>query len=374
MAGSAGGVNKLARYTIVAVSIAVVGYLLWLFHSIVWYIITAMVVSLMGRPLVLLLGRMRFGRFRCPTSVGAAIALVTIFAFFGVLFWLFFPLITKQFEVLRGVDLNEILRSASEPLAVLDAQIAELIPSNAESFSILDAIQQQANSLLDAELFRNVFSSTASFLTEMLVAIFSVAFIAYFFMKEDGLFLRGLTFFFPERYEENIRHAVSRSESLLRRYFIGLAIESVIITILTVIGMLVLRLSLNTALVIGVLAGVLNVIPYVGALISLGIAMIIPLAMYTAGSVPMGIGKLLLLIAVVFIAIRFLDNFLLQPYIYSSSAHAHPLEIFIVLLMAGSLAGMLGMFLAIPVYTIARVVGKEFFNNFHLVQRLTKNI
>ncbi len=366
--------NKLARYIIVAVSIAAVVYLLWLFHSIVWYIITAMVVSLMGRPLVHLLVRIRVGRFRCPTSLGAAIALVTIFAFFGVIFWLFFPLIIRQFEVLREVNLNQLLRSASEPLALLDAQIAELIPSNAESFSILDAIQQQANSLLDAELFRNVFSSTASFLTEMLVAVFSVAFIAFFFMKEDGLFLRGLTFFFPERYEENIRHAVSRSEALLRRYFIGLAVESVIITILTVIGMFVLRLSLNTALVIGVLAGVLNVIPYVGALISLGIAMIIPLAMYTAGSVPMGIGKLLLLIAVVFIAIRFLDNFLLQPYISSSSAHAHPLEIFIVLLMAGSLAGMLGMFLAIPVYTIARVVGKEFFNNFHLVQRLTKNI
>jgi len=366
--------NKLARYIIIAVSIAAVGYLLWLFHSIVWYIIIAMVVSLVGRPLVKLLRRVKIGRFHCPSSLGAAIALVVLFALFGGLFWLFFPLVTKQFEMLRNVDLNALLHSLSGPLSLLDAQIAELLPSDAERFSFLDELQRQAYSLVNAELFRSVFSSTASFVTEMLVAIFSVAFMAYFFMKDDGLFIQGLTFFFPERYEENIRHAVSQSEALLRRYFIGLAVESVIITILTIIGMLALRLSLNTALVIGIVAGVLNVIPYVGALISLGIAMLIPLGLYSTGTAPMPLGELLVFIALVFIAVRFLDNFLLQPYIYSSSAHAHPLEIFIVLLMAANIAGMLGMFLAIPVYTIARVVGKEFFNNFHLVQRLTKNI
>ena len=366
--------NKLARYIIIAVSIAAVGYLLWLFHSIVWYIIIAMVVSLVGRPLVKLLRRVKIGRFHCPTSLGAAIALVLLFALFGGLFWLFFPLVTKHFEMLRDVDFNALLHSLSGPLASLDAQIEDLLPVEADRFSLLDELQRQAHSLINADLFRSVFSSTASFVTDLLVAIFSVAYIAYFFMKDDGLFLQGLTFFYPERDEENIRHAVSQSEALLRRYFIGLTVESVIITILTIVGMLALRLSLNTALVIGVIAGVLNVVPYVGALISLGIAMLIPLGLYSSGTAPMGLGKLLVLIAVVFIAIRFLDNFLLQPYIYSSSAHAHPLEIFIVLLMAASLAGMLGMFLAIPVYTIARVVAKEFFNNFHLVQRLTKNI
>lgn len=366
--------NKLARYIIVAVSIAVIVYLLWLFQSIVWYILIAMVLSLMGRPIVQLLQKIRIRNWQCPNALGAAIALVVLFAVFGFLFRAFFPLVATQFDELQDVTPAQLLETLSTPLAFLDEKITSLLPLDVARFSLLEELQKHMHSLINADLFRSLFSSTATFISDALVAIFSISFIAYFFMKDDGLFIRGLTFFFPQRYEENIIHAVSRSELLLRRYFIGLLLESFIITILTVVGMLALGLSLNTALVIGIVAGVLNVIPYIGALISLGLALLITLAMTTTGVAPMPTERLLLLIIIIFIAIRIIDNFLLQPYIYSSSAQAHPLEIFIVLLMAANLAGMLGMFLAIPVYTIARVVGKEFFSNFHIVQRLTKNI
>jgi predicted PurR-regulated permease PerM len=83
---------------------------------------------------------------------------------------------------------------------------------------------------------------------------------------------------------------------------------------------------------------------------------------------------LLGLMLVVFISVQVIDNILFQPLIYASSVLAHPLEIFIVLLIAGSVAGILGMFLAIPAYTVIRVIAKEFFNNFKLVKRLTENI
>jgi predicted PurR-regulated permease PerM len=65
---------------------------------------------------------------------------------------------------------------------------------------------------------------------------------------------------------------------------------------------------------------------------------------------------------------------LFQPLIYSSSVKAHPLEIFLVIIAAGSIAGILGMFLAIPTYTIVRVIAKEFFVNMKLVRKLTENL
>jgi predicted PurR-regulated permease PerM len=65
---------------------------------------------------------------------------------------------------------------------------------------------------------------------------------------------------------------------------------------------------------------------------------------------------------------------LLQPLIYSSSVKAHPLEIFFVILIGGSLAGIAGMLLAIPVYTVLRVIAREFFSKFRLVNKLTKDI
>jgi predicted PurR-regulated permease PerM len=78
--------------------------------------------------------------------------------------------------------------------------------------------------------------------------------------------------------------------------------------------------------------------------------------------------------AIVFIVVKIIDDILFQPLIYSSSVKAHPLEIFLVILAAGSMAGVLGMMLAIPAYTILRVVAREFFVNLKIVKKLTENL
>jgi len=78
--------------------------------------------------------------------------------------------------------------------------------------------------------------------------------------------------------------------------------------------------------------------------------------------------------AIVFIVVKIIDDILIQPLIYSSSVRAHPLEIFLVILAAGSMAGILGMMLAIPAYTILRVIAREFFVNLKIVKKLTENL
>jgi len=79
-------------------------------------------------------------------------------------------------------------------------------------------------------------------------------------------------------------------------------------------------------------------------------------------------------VIVVFSLVTLFDNIVLQPLIYSKSVNAHPIEIFIVILMAGSLAGIPGMMLAIPGYTVLRIVAKEFLSGFKLIDKLTENI
>ena len=66
--------------------------------------------------------------------------------------------------------------------------------------------------------------------------------------------------------------------------------------------------------------------------------------------------------------------FIFQPFIYSNSVKAHPLEIFIVILIAGNIWGIWGMLIAIPAYTVIRVFAKEFLSNFKVVQKLTDKI
>ena len=88
----------------------------------------------------------------------------------------------------------------------------------------------------------------------------------------------------------------------------------------------------------------------------------------------MGTGERLSVIAGSLLIIKGFDDFVLQPTLYSERVKAHPLEIFIVILIAGSLAGIVGMLLAIPSYTVLRVFAKEFFSQFRLVQKLTEKI
>ena len=79
-------------------------------------------------------------------------------------------------------------------------------------------------------------------------------------------------------------------------------------------------------------------------------------------------------IGIILFCIKGFDDFVLQPTIYSERVKAHPLEVFLVILIAGNVAGITGMLLAIPSYTVLRVLAKEFFSEFALVQKLTQNI
>jgi len=79
-------------------------------------------------------------------------------------------------------------------------------------------------------------------------------------------------------------------------------------------------------------------------------------------------------LAGVFLVVNFIDNNILVPVIYSKSVKSHPLEIFLVIIIGGGIAGLLGMLLAVPVYTLLRVIAKEFFQQFRVVKKLTETI
>jgi predicted PurR-regulated permease PerM len=83
---------------------------------------------------------------------------------------------------------------------------------------------------------------------------------------------------------------------------------------------------------------------------------------------------LMLRMGLVFWIVQILDNNLFQTWIFSNSVNAHPLEIFLVIVLAGTLAGIPGMIFAVPGYTFLRIIGKQFFTNFKFVRSLTKNM
>ncbi|HPV56310.1 MAG TPA: AI-2E family transporter [Tenuifilaceae bacterium] len=366
--------NQLVRYIIIGAIVAVVGFLLWYFSSIVAYILISAVFSLVGKPIVDGISRIKIKGWSPPRFVGATVALVGIWLLFIVFFRVMIPLVVNQFNELGSVDVQAMVDSFSQPLDELQTFIHQYLPSSAKDFSLKEFVTNKITNVFSVSMVASFFSSTANLIMNLFVALFSVSFITFFFLKDDTLFYKGIIILFPEKYEGQLSRALSSINVLLRRYFVGILIESTAIMTLDTIGLTLIGIKFETAIVVGLIAGILNVVPYVGPLVGTIIGTLIGLATNLDVALTAQLLPLTIWMLVVFLTTQLIDNVVFQPLIYGNSVKAHPLEIFIVLLIAGSVAGILGMLLAIPCYTVIRVFAKEFFNNFRVVQKLTEKI
>ncbi|MBR0073099.1 MAG: AI-2E family transporter, partial [Bacteroidales bacterium] len=129
------------------------------------------------------------------------------------------------------------------------------------------------------------------------------------------------------------------------------------------------------ALLIAAICGVMVVIPYLGAIIGSVLSFVI-LIVSTLNLSTDGVEILPLLLTFygIFVVVKLIDDFVMQPLIYSKSVKAHPVEIFIVILVAGKIGGVLGMIAAIPAYTLIRIFVKEFWSNSKFVKQFIKEL
>lgn len=362
--------QKVPKY-LIAMLAAVVGLLfLWYFRTIVIYIIIAAVLGIIGRPLVNIIRRVHIKNFRIPDWLAGLVTLLVIWGVAVTFFSLFIPLIFNKITILASLDVTSALNSFQEPISRFEEFLHQYFAVDTEKFSITGSLANWISGLLDWNVLNNFFGSIISVAASTVIALFSVTFMAFFFLKDDNLFLRILLAITPTKYEENIKHALSSSTRLLSRYLLGILAESTIVMLIVSVGLMIWGFSAADAFFMGIIVGVLNVIPYVGPWLGFGICLLV------GGFIPTDMTFLTVFLAIgsSVIAAQATDNLVLQPVLYSNSVNAHPLEIFIVLLMAGQIGGVIGMIVAIPAYTVLRVIAKEFFFNFKLVQKLTQNM
>lgn len=347
----------------------VAGFLVWYFQTIVFYILIAAVLSLIGKPLVRLICSLKIRGWKPPKWVAASITLLLMMLVIGATAQSIIPVVIDKANQLKELNPQDLTQALSGPMADIEHYINSVFPSS--QFSIKEYLTSQIEPLIHSGVIQETIGSLTTMIVDLGIAVFSISFITYFFLKDDSLFFDGVVILFPARYEQNIQRAMTSTTTLLIRYFIGLCIEMIIKLICISVPLYFIGFEWNTALIIGLISAVLNVVPYIGpiigALIGFGIAMLAP-------PVDSSIGIIIFQMTLIFGIFQLIDNIILQPYIYSSSVKAHPLEIFIVILMAGYIAGVTGMLFAIPAYTVLRVFAKEFFNNFRVVQKLTENI
>lgn len=366
---------KTGKYFIAAIGILIAGLIIWYFSNIIAYILIAFVLSLIGHPLVSLIDRIKISKFVIPKPLNAFISLALIWTLIFTFFRIFVPIVADEAQELSSINTEVLQKSLEEPLKSAENWYLEISnKTGAKSINFEEYVTNKIVAFLNVSDLSKIFQTITGLLGDIFVAFFAISFITFFFLKDEKLFVNSLVLIIPEKYEDNVIHALSSIKRLLSRYFIGIIIDvSIMITLIT-IGLNIVGIELRHALVIGLFMGMLNVIPYVGPVLGgafgllVGILTNIEMHFYTE------LMPLLGFMLLVFITVQVIDATLIQPTIFSNSVNAHPLEIFLVILTAGSLAGIAGMILAIPSYTILRVIAKEFFNKFRVVKKLTEKI
>lgn len=369
-------IDRLARYIIILGTLAIAAVLCYLFSSVLAYILLAFVVSLIGQPVFRLLKKIRIKGKSAPDALLAVITLLVIFA-------LLFLLIMQVVPVVSGILRDASLMNAQESMDThnlinrINDWIISVVPWVGEDFDGVQMLIQKLSEVVDLSNIPSILGSVASAVAGIAVGLFSVLFISFFFVKDETLFGRIIGSIVPDTIEDKVQKTVLDIDRLLSRYFVGLLMEIFGVVLLDCLGLwLIARIGFNYALGIAFIAGLLNIIPYVGPLIGEAIGVVLCLILkYGAGvGLNVNIWIFALIVLAIMLSVQLIDNFIYQPLIYSTSIKAHPLEIFIVLLIAGHIGGIVGMLIAIPAYTVIRVIASRFFYDFKVVKRLIPDV
>lgn len=368
-------IDKLAKYILIAAGLAIAGTICWYFRNVIIYMLVAVVVSLISKPIMKLLQKITVKGRRLPDWILAAFTLLTVLVLLMTMVSMIIPIVSG---ILKGISISSIESAAAQisaPLSNFNEFLRNTFPSLGYNFKIETALMAELQKLLDVSKVSSLIGTANSFISSFGVGLFSVAFIGFFFIKDDDLFTNIVTAMVPDKHEKNAADAISDIGHLLSRYFIGVLIEVTGVALINFLGLwLIARLGVNAALGIAFMTGILNIIPYVGPLMGGAIGTILGLILKYSSAVPIGLDVNFWVFTVLLIAIfcftQLIDNILYQPLIYSTSIKATPLEIFIVLLIVGHIGGPMAMIVAIPCYTVVRVIAFRFFRHIKAIRRL----
>jgi predicted PurR-regulated permease PerM len=363
--------RQVIKYLSYFLLLFIIGFLIWRFSFLIGWVLIAAVISFIGHPLVRFFDNLHIRKWSIPHSISTALSLLLIVLVFVGLLAIFVPLIVKQAETISKIDINLLAKNLETPMQWLDEELHAfgVIPSGQ---TMQDFISIKIKSVVNLGSVTSVINGFFNAAGTVFVGLFSVLFIAFFFMKDDTLFEESLLLLIPVKHHEATLKVIAESKKLLMRYFIGVLLE--LLGVMSIISLGLWIFGVENALLIGFFGGIMNIIPYLGPIIGSAIGITLGVTATLAFGAFSDLIPVLAKLSGVFLAVNFIDNNILVPLIYSKSVKAHPLEIFFVIIMGGSLAGLLGMLLAIPVYTVLRVIAKEFFQQFRVVQKLTSTI
>lgn len=350
---------------------SIIVFMGWYFMDVLAYILIATFISMMGTPLVKRFDKMQFKKWKMPHSLSAVLSLMVIILVFSAFMVLIVPLIIRQANIISNININDIIAHYQEPMDKLDAFLVQYDVINADE-TLAIYLKTQIVELVSLAQFTNFFTNLVSTTGSLFMGTFVVIFLTYYFLVDDKLLKNFVLILSPEKYIDDLDKALHDSKYLLVRYFHGILVEVVIMMTLETVGLLIM--GVPNALLIGFIGGLMNVIPYLGPVIGMSIGIVLAVLSALSKADYNVIVYTFFSVTGVFLFSNLIDNFILQPQIYSKSVKAHPVEVFLTIIVGGKLAGIAGMILAIPTYTIIKVVARQFMQQMKLVKYLTSRM
>ena len=302
-------------------------------RDIIMPVLMAFFVTIMLLPIYRFLKRKKF-----PETMAIVLPILVVALFVALIVWFF----SNQVGTLVN-DFPEIKKNVAQHLKALSTWISHITPySTSEQMNFID---QKSQDLLN--MGTKLVGGFALTLSGIFIFLGLLPIYIYLMLFYKDILLRFTFMWFKAEHHPKVKDAIFQTESIIKSYLGGLLIQISYMTIL--LGGILLLLGIKHAILIGVIFAFLNLIPYVGALIGNLIGVLLTLA---SSQEMFPVIEVLAVIAFV----QFLDNNILMPRIVGSKVKINALLAILGVFIGGSIAGVAGMFLALPLIAVLKII------------------
>jgi len=294
-------------------------------------------------PIVELLTKIPFGKYRIPRGISIAIVMVLFIGLIILAIGSFIPALAEQVSRIA----SGIPQYVREVQKFFESLSHETWFRNYVQEIDMSKIQQNVEKYGESVVMGTAsgFGSVLGTVTSVTLAAITIPVMTIYMLADGKKLVPFVQRVMPKRLGDDVAELLGRLNQTLSHYISGQALEMIFVGVFTTIGYTII--GQRYALLLGVIAGITNLIPYVGPYIGYIPALFIGL---------MQGPKEALAITIVVLVVQQIDSNILYPRIIGSTLSIHPLTILVILLAAGNIAGILGMILAVPVYAVIRTI------------------
>jgi AI-2 transport protein TqsA len=324
-----------ARLALTLFAIALILLFMWFGKSLLVPLFFSFLVSILLHPAVLYLEKRKF-----PRPLAAFLTLLLFMVLLGSLFYFF-----SHQAVRLSRDLPSLQAKVLEKWEDVQEWISEKYHiTNTQQVAYMN---KSATGILNTAM--NSAATTFVGIAETLILTIFFFIFTFFILQYRRLLMRFVAKLFDDEHNDKVQGIIVRIRSLINSYVLGLLIEMSVVAVLIFTSLMII--GVKYALLISVMAAVLNIIPYLGIYFSMAVAMLITAATGSTGHV--------IAVGIVFLVTHFADANMILPHVVGGKMKMNPFITILAVLTGHLIWGIPGMFLFIPLMAMIRLISEE---------------